>query len=222
MSSSDITRFIFEIIITSGLAVGIFKLWGENWLSNKFAKNLEDHKAKINSLFNRISKIHEKEFEVLPDAWCKLQDAMGHVSNLADPLKQYPDLNRMTQDQLEGFLNKSRLRDDQKKGLLKENDKTKNYMDSIFWHELDDAISAVSKFHNYLLYNKIFLSIDLFDLFKKVDDLLNNAIVDQELGTKFKDFKMKLDYYKKTKKDIEPIVLRIESLVQDRLHYDKA
>lgn len=114
MTSSDITRFIFELIFTSGLAVAIFKLWGENWLNNKFAKNLEDHKAKINSLFSRISKIHEKEFEVLPEAWRKLQEAMGHVSSIAEPLKQYPDLNRMTDEPLAGFLKKSRLREDQK------------------------------------------------------------------------------------------------------------
>lgn len=222
MTSSDITRFIFELIFTSGLAIAIFKLWGENWLNNKFAKNLEDHKAKINSLFSRISKIHEKEFEVLPEAWRKLQEAMGHVSSIAEPLKQYPDLNRMTDEQLAGFLKKSRLREDQKNDLHKEIDKTKYYREAIFWHELDDASKAVSDLHNYLLFNKIFLSTDLYNLFKKVDEPIYGALVEQQVGKEAEDFKKRMNYYKNTRKEIEPIIREIELFVQTRLHYEKA
>ncbi len=222
MKDSDITRLLFELIITSGLAVTIFKLWGERWLHNKFDKNLEDHKAKINSIFSRISKIHEKEFEVLPASWIKLQDALGRVSALTNPWKEFLDINRMNEEELNGFLKKSRLREDQKNTLRKEDDKAKYYMDAIFWHDLDDTRSAVSEFHNYLLYNKIFLTSDIFELYSKIDDLLYDAIVEQEVGTEAKDSKMRLKYYRNTKKEIEPIVREIESLVQERLHYEKA
>ncbi len=220
--SSDITRLLFEIVITSGLAVAIFKLWGERWLHNRFDKNLEDHKAKINSMFSRISKIHEKEFEVLPTSWVKLQDALGVVSAITNPWKECPDLNRMNEEQLNGFLKKSRLRDDQKNAIIKEDDKTKYYRDAIFWHDVDAARKAVSDFHNYLHYNKIFLTSDIFELYRKIDDLLYEAIVEQEVGTEAKDSKMKLKYYRNTKKEIEPLVKEIESLVQERLHYEKA
>ena len=90
MFSENIYKFIVEVILAGGggalVAYGIFTYFGRSWLDNKFSKGLENFKHQqnlqmeqyrfeINSLFNRISKIHEKEFEVLPELWFKLQNS---------------------------------------------------------------------------------------------------------------------------------------------------
>src|SRR5207253_1510705 len=43
------------------------------------AKEIEHLRHEINSLFSRVSKIHEREFEVLPAAWQKLHESYGRA-----------------------------------------------------------------------------------------------------------------------------------------------
>ena len=61
----------------TGLALWLFKLFGEKWLSSKFAKRLEAFKHdqqkeiehlrfEISKLLDRTIKLHQREFEVLP------------------------------------------------------------------------------------------------------------------------------------------------------------
>ena len=79
----DIGKFLVQLIAYGGGAVAIayvvFIFLGknvvENWFSKRMeayknaqAQELEEFKYKINALFNRVTKIHEKEFEVLPKA----------------------------------------------------------------------------------------------------------------------------------------------------------
>ena len=70
----------------------------------------------INTLFSRVSKVHEKEFEVLK-AWQLLNEAQGAVFQVAKPLRQYPDFNRLSAEQFEALLKESRLMDFQKEEL---------------------------------------------------------------------------------------------------------
>ena len=84
------------------VAYGIFQWLGKAWLAQHFNKQLEQFKAdqqkelervrhEINALFSRISKIHEKEFEVLPKAWQLLHKANGAVLHVAQAMKKFPD-----------------------------------------------------------------------------------------------------------------------------------
>lgn len=107
-------------------------------------------------MFSKATKIHEKEFEILPEAWIKLQNALGLISRLVSPFQSYPDLNRMVEDELQEFVAKSRLTETQRKRVLNESDKNEYYMDIIFWHDLYEVQSGISDFHNYIMRNKIF------------------------------------------------------------------
>ena len=83
--------------------------------------------------------MQEKEFETLPEAWNKLDEAYGRVSTLAAPLQTYPDLEQMTPTALEG-VSCSRAPRMAKGGrsrhLKNPTDRVKTYGDAIFWHEL--------------------------------------------------------------------------------------
>ena len=97
----EIFEFIGKLVAYGGgivvIAYGIFILLGKKWIESIFQKNLEIYKRtqnqelenfkyKINSLFSRVSKIHEKEFEVLPEIWSRLHDAKDIISALVSPL----------------------------------------------------------------------------------------------------------------------------------------
>jgi hypothetical protein len=65
-------------------------------------------------LSSRISKIHEKEFEILPKAWFMLHDAHGAASYALAGFKGIPDFPHYTDAQFEEFLIESRLSHHQK------------------------------------------------------------------------------------------------------------
>ena len=58
---------------------------------------------------DRTVKLHQKEFDVLPESWGKLSDAHGVVTAVTSALQQYPDLDRMSAPHLEEFLTDSPL-----------------------------------------------------------------------------------------------------------------
>ncbi len=121
-------------MITAGgggavVAYSLFKHLGKSWLDKHFKEKLEELKHthqqeieilkhEINSLYSRVSKIHQKEFEVLPAAWFKLNELHGTVLIALDrTLKSYPDFEHMPEGRFEEFLSTSRLTENQKHEL---------------------------------------------------------------------------------------------------------
>ncbi len=233
----EMSRWLGRTVLWFGGAVTVafaaFRFLGSKWIEDKFATRLQAHKHaqakeleelrhKINSTFNRLTKIHQKEFEVLPEAWNKLQDALGRTSGLTSLYQEYPDLNRMEESQLAEFLRRSDLYDFEKEGLLKEDDRNTYHMERKFWHDLKNAKGAFHDFHNYMIRNRIFLSSDLFQQFQKVDDIIGEAIICRECGEGDGDMKMWTNAYKKIRDEIDPIRDEIERLIQKRLRYHEA
>ncbi len=230
-------QFIGKIIAVGGttaaIAYAFFVFLGKKWLENKFSERLEAYKHqqnkeleevryRINAQFNRITKIHEKEIEVLPKAWHQMQDALNHLSYFASPFRQHPDLDRMNPIQLKEYLDNSPFREWEKKELTETPNKNKVYQEQIFWHELNETKSAFRAFHNYVLENSIFLSQDLKEKFMAIDDVMWSAIIDKEVGHESKDWKMQRKAFSQIKDEVEPLKQKIESLVQKRLQLDRA
>lgn len=222
----SISSFLGQVIAYGGggaaVAYLIFRFLGEKWIENKFSERFEEVRYKIDVLFNRVTKIHEKEFEVLPEAWAKLQDALGLISKITNLFQQYPGLNRLSEEELIEFLTKTKLTESQKKKLFSESDKDKYYVDVIFWHNLHEAEQGLQEFHNYIIRNRIFLSPELLDRFKKIDDIMWEAFVERQIGEEDKDHKMRRVAYKKIRDDVDPIRDDIEKMVQKKLRYQDA
>lgn len=229
-----ILQFLGRVLAYGGggaaAAYLFFTFLGKKWIDSRFAerlettklelnKELEETRYRINSLFNRVTKIHEKEFEVLPEAWHKMQNALGRISSFTSLFQQYPDINRMSPQELQEFLAKSIIYEYEKQELLQAGDKLSYYQDKMFWHELRAVEEAFFDFHNYIVTNQIFLSLDLQEQFTKADDIMLSAIVERKVGHEAGDKQMWYKAYKKIKEEINPIRDTIEKLVQIRLHY---
>lgn len=119
MTVGTIFRDFLAVFATAGggaaIAWAIFSKFGDRWLENAFAKRFEAFKHeqakelehlrhKITSLFSRISKIHDKEFEVLPVAWFKLHEAYGRIYELCSAYKEFPELGQMNALHFEAFV----------------------------------------------------------------------------------------------------------------------
>jgi hypothetical protein len=147
--------------VITGLALGLFKLFGEKWIRAKFAERLEafrhdqqkeiEHlRFEINKLFDRTTKLHQREFDVLPRAWSLLVKSYHSVSALVAPYQSYPDLSQMSDGEFRDFLEKSELDRWQKEELQKSLDKNKYYQDAVVWPRLANARKVSRKSTIYL------------------------------------------------------------------------
>jgi len=127
--NETIINFFTKMLVYGGggavIAYLIFQYLGTKWIENKFAERLDELKhqhalelqrlrIEIDSLLSGSLKLQELEFEFLPDAWQKLDEAHGLVSWLVSPMQEYPDLDRMNTQQLEEFLETTELSPSQK------------------------------------------------------------------------------------------------------------
>lgn len=236
--TEQIALFIGQIILAGGGAVaitfGFIKWFGQKWFESQFAESLElfkreqseileQYRYQINARFNRISKIHEKEFEVLPLVWSLLQDAYGHFISITNPFQQWPDLNKYNPDELESFLEKCELLDFQKNELRNSKDKLKYYKDTAYWIRLNIASAKFQEYRNYLRYNKIFLSLDLFDLFHQIEKAMISAQVElEEPDNRENPWRGTLQANKSLSDTVIQLMEQVESAVQKRLHFDQA
>src|SRR5579862_9407959 len=112
-------KFAGSLLVYGGgsaaVAYAIFRFLGRSWLDQHFKTSLEQLKHDqqkqiefvrhgINSRFSRISRIHEKEFEVLPKAWQLLHYANGAVFELNKAFEEWSDLDALPEPQFEEWL----------------------------------------------------------------------------------------------------------------------
>jgi hypothetical protein len=174
----------------------LFKLLAEKWLNAKFEerlsaykhaqqKELEQLKFEISALLDRTVKLHQREFDVLPEAWGLLTDAFSITRPVTLGAVFSPDIKKMTGEQFEDFLEKIPLAAWQKSELKAASDPVRYYLDAISWHDLNRAQKSCAEFHVYLLKNGIFIPPDIRTKFSELDDLLAEAIGERRAGLQY-------------------------------------
>jgi hypothetical protein len=180
------------ILAMVGAAYWLFKLFSERWLTARFNERLEDYKHKqqreieelrfkINSLMDRTTKLYQREFDVLPEAWSKLVMAHGHVQSVTTALQQYPDLDRMIPEHLTEFLEKSPLNNWEKEKIKKEPKKTDYYTRAINHHKAWEARKTYIDFYEYFRKNSIFIREEIKAKFDTLSELAHGALVEHEI-----------------------------------------
>lgn len=233
MTTPDsISKFILEILAFSGgsavVAYYLFQFLGKTWIENKFEKNLELYRhlqaieiqrlrVEIDSMLSGALKLQDREFEVLPKAWELLDEAYGRVNSLVAPMQSYPDLNRMSDLELSEFFQQSELTESQKKRIQDTHERTRAYIDIIFWHRLSKVRTAVGELRDFTARNNIFLTIELKQKFTSAVDLLWSALISKQVGVEAEDHKMQNQGWEKIKTEVEPLYRSIETDIQQRL-----
>ena len=212
----------------SAFALWLFKTFSEEWLSNQFAKRLEllrheqqkeleELRFEINKLFDRATKLNQREFEVLPEAWSILTKGFYAANSLIAGLQSYPDITKMSSQQFQEFVDKCALSEWQKTEFKDAKDKNKYYQDAIFWHNLHEAKTAARKSAFYLLRNGIFMLPELKEKFDAIDRLAWEVILEHELNKQYEVFPREHAVRDKFVKDGENLVRALEGEVQNRL-----
>jgi hypothetical protein len=213
-------RKILEIIGEVG-GIGAFlyltfQFFVKKSLETWFDKRLKKFEYKLNSLFNRVTKIHEKEFEVLPQAWAKLNILLDLICKFSTETPYIPELNQKNPSELEKFLSEHDLAEDAKQRICSAVDKKNQY----FYENSKKAADACLDFQDYIAKNAIFLTSDIKDKFKEAEFTIRTvwAIIKNSQGCQESITKA----YDIVTEKIPSIMKEIEKLVQKRLHFYEA
>ncbi|MER9681766.1 hypothetical protein NKJ23_20945 [Mesorhizobium sp. M0184] len=213
---------------TAAIAFLIFRGLGESWLNSKFEKRMaaftheqdkqiERLRFRINALFDRTTKLHEREFDVVPETWARLIDAYNEVAGFVHFFQQYPNLDKMSDAQLEEFLESSPLQKWQKDELRSTEKKVNYYQKAIFWVRLGTCQEKYRDFRKFLRKNAIFMLPSMKEKFEAMDGLMWAALVEREFNEE--DHGVPKERAAKKKFDSEcPDLLRVlEQEIQVRL-----
>jgi hypothetical protein len=192
-----IFRLVGGIVVAGGglslIVYHAFKHLAAKWLDARFEerlqalkheqqKELEQLRYKVSALLDRAVKLHQREFDVLPEAWSKLNDAYWYVRSFVSAFQSYPDVGRMGAAQQEEFIASCQLQEWQKEELRQAQDKTRHYQSAIFWHKLTLANEKSRDAYTYLIKNGIFISEDLRKKFSAIHDLFWNALTEHQIN----------------------------------------
>jgi hypothetical protein len=232
MDTETIFKFIGQMIAYAGgaatIAYLLFQYLGKAWIENKFSERLEQMrhdqalelqrlKVEIDSLLSGAIKLQEREFEVLPAAWEKLDVAHGQISWLVSPMQTYANVDRMNSIQLDEFLEGTEFTASQKDEIKNSRNKGDSYRDILFWYRLRKVQNSFGDLQKYVVRNGIFFEPELKEKLSKVADSLWSALVDKEVGHEAKDWKMQNEGWKKLKEETEPLYKEIEEYIHQRL-----
>lgn len=235
-----LSQFIGTIVIAGGgislIVYQFFKHLATKWLDSKFKerlqslkheheRELEQLRFKISALLDRTVKLHQREFDVLPEAWSKLNDAFWTTRSLVFLLKEIPDIERMPPAQREEFISKCGLHEWEKTELRETSKKNDYYFEHISWHNLHDAQTKARDAYVFTLKNGIFIGSEIRQKFDIVYDLIKKALfeeqekqeeqMNQEL--KRQGIPVQRDDIKKFNSEGDGLMKDLEGLVHERL-----
>jgi len=159
---------VFGVIgVGIAAAFALFKVLGEKWLTAKFEerlaaykhmqqRELEELKGKINALMDRTTKLHQREFEVLPEVWGRLVSAHRTVTAVISPFQSTHDLDRMQEPQFEDFVTRCTLAQWQKDELRNSTSRTDYYFKAHGWQKINAARDVQTESLTTTLHRMVF------------------------------------------------------------------
>ena len=220
------SNLILLFLASTGFAYIILKFTSKKFIENVFSKQLENHKQKLNAEFNRMTIVHQKEIEVIPQAWKLLQIAMEQVNILTSLLKSYPDVDNYSEDDYRKYIEESSFSEKDKQELLLTNmgQRFKKYSRIADKQEILNANTKMINFHKYIQEHSIFLVDEIKEKFLEIDGkvfeiIRNTSIHSQyEMDKKYDDLSKN---FNTVRDEIHPILQELDLLIKNRLHVEK-
>ena len=112
---TEILKFIGGVTALAGTgaaaAYAIFRIFTTKWIDHRFSERLEAFKHqqnqeiehlryRINTMMDWNVKLHQREFDILPETWSLLNEAFYTIEPIAIGYQQYPNLDEMSGDRL--------------------------------------------------------------------------------------------------------------------------
>lgn len=174
--------------LASALAAwALFKWLGSKWIENKFSKSLEEYKAdqgrelerlrhKINSAFDRTKRLHDHEFETLPDIWAKLCAAYASGCAYVAIWKTYAHIEGLDDQALDEFLETTEFRPWEKRDIKSAADKQSKFTRLQNFYEHRSAMEKLVDLYNVFRTKGIFIKPELEEKFAAMIQSIHRAV----------------------------------------------
>ncbi|MBX4889677.1 hypothetical protein [Rhizobium bangladeshense] len=211
-----------------GAAWAAFRWFGQKWIESKFAKSLEEYKAgqareleklkhKINSTFDRITRLHDREFDVLPDLWGKLVEAKLWAGAYISVTQSYARVMYLDDDALREFLDGTRFTEWQKREIIEAPNKQDQYIKTYNRYRYADVGGKLREFDLSFSKNGIFLHSELEEMMRKMLDIIHHAVVEHNVNEE-ENVRPRIRSASSTfENQGEALFLKIKRAVSDRL-----
>jgi hypothetical protein len=231
----EVSTFFLQLIAYAGgsaaLAFLIFKTLGEKWLDTRFTARLKrvEHgyavelsklKHRLDAAANGQNRIHQKEFEVLPEAWYLLDEATSVLKWVTSPLQSYPDVSHLSDSDWAEHLEASEIFSSSDKRYLlgvNQSSRQKEYNEIYDSHKNLRAQQAIRRFQAYAARNSIFLPEDLGAQFDEIRTLMWTASAANSVGREAGDWKLQREGWEKLEKQVEPLFQDIRRAIKRRI-----
>ena len=222
-SQTEINEFTLVFFIVTGLISFIFAglgAWLASYLNYRYYLKTEIHRLE-NEYKQYLKETQEKTTrEVLDQVWRKYQEALGSVAAIYSGSVKYPNLNRMTEDELRQFLEETHLNEYQKSKVMEASDRNRFYSEILHIFQMERVIESINNFHNELVNNKLFIPDDIYEVLMGTRFLLSKSFSSYEIGSEVEDIELLKEgrqYFDEAKNKNEEIETKLKKL----MHYDQ-
>ena len=222
-ASTVILTFFASLGGAAGIAFLVVRYLGKKIIDNQFEKSIEIYRFKIDSKFDRISKIHEKEFDFLPKLWESLVILNNDFNSLTALFQSFPDLDRFSALELREFFASKNLKESEIEKIYLSTKKLDAFIDIDYWNKINKMNKSLVDFSYLFFQNKIFLTDELEKLLENIRviciGLYSNLSVANSNGTK--DYAL-ITKTNEDQKKLVPLLSTLSSIIKRRLCFYEA
>lgn len=180
------------VIAVITVAYAFIKWLGEEWLKQHFNQQLEamrsqaavdlaKQQVRFDASLDRATRLHDREFEKLPDIWSKGYIVYWEVARLVDQLQETVSFTFLTDEETEEAISQSGFSEFQKQQLREARDKNDVYFKLRFWKRFYEVGGQVDDFRDALGTSSIFLEADLRARFDDLAEMVVSAMQEARL-----------------------------------------
>jgi hypothetical protein len=217
------------LAITGAAWAGV-KIVGQRWMENAFNKKLEAFKHgqqqelerlrfEMNAAMDRATKLHQREFEMLPASWAQLSKAYNSVRDLVSPMQSYANVRDMNVAELDELLADAKFSELERQTLREASgDERQNiYQELRVRYRLSEVRSLCVASNIDIDAHGIFMQEDLKQKFKTVSDLLWDALIEFQFNLQHSPKPRMRKHYDALDKQGPTAIADLELAVRQRL-----
>ena len=154
-------------------------------------QKIEELRAGLALMGDRGIRSNEKEFQAISAAWEDFLDAYGATMQCAVAFIQHPDLQRLSEEELNQYLETNDLSDRQREEIMNAPNKNKAFSRLIEIKQINDAGLAIYKARNLIRKQAIFMPDSLLNDFEKMMKRLSAAQIQRSIEPHYGAYQQK-------------------------------
>lgn len=219
MTLTAFVEFLLQAALASAGAIWLFSTkLGEKYISHRFDRKISElehnQNAKIEGLRAQLANVtdrgrhaNKREFDALTEIWELLVTAYLSTSTCIASLMEYPDMSRLTEDEIQSFLNSTDLNEGQRKYVLSATDRNATYSRTVTLNQINKAGLSIFNVRLALRKKGIFIPSPLGAKIQAAIEAMSRAQVERSVEFQHRTFhgKAAMDFLESGEKTINDL-----------------